>query len=516
MTTITAGTTASFQLGPFDTITISAGSARGSIALTSSTPKLVADQTLSVASGTFGPWGAPMSAVMSVTQGSADYVVTSRSATVDQNSAMQTLVSTPGKFLGGRRVARIFFGRMGTLDNSTQKTFHIAAEMAQHFDAISPVFVNTSATISPYFQAKLSVAGAWGDGNNSAGTWTTVTNDGNDTAWPLKVAGPGGQRTSYTVAKPIALRSVARSDGGTFPLIFCRAYCVDPNAALPAYGNGGTDVLTGWATRTTGRRWAARQQNGDAITTPSNFTSTTDVSQSPVVGFVYWSRGAVVGISTCADSAGNGQNNSPDVLLTGEGWAVPLANQLASFSGIPVEYSNFSVAGEESVNLSTGTGFYQRALDMLRDDMIRPDLLMVPSGSFNPIGGSLTAAIVDKQATILRSVLDEAAKANVRALVYTWMPVTTTANAYGATDALRVAHNAETLALFPSTGTGWNAQRAIGAADFSTAISGATVGGMVQIAAGLTIDNVHANDAGNALLTAAALPVAKTLLFGSV
>lgn len=70
-------------------------------------------------------------------------------------------VGATGKF-AGRRVARIFFGRMGSIDNTTLKTYHIAAEMAQHFDAISPVFANTSNTNSPYFLAKLSVAAEWG------------------------------------------------------------------------------------------------------------------------------------------------------------------------------------------------------------------------------------------------------------------------------------------------------------------------------------------------------------------
>lgn len=406
-------------------------------------------------------------------------------------------VGATGKF-AGRRVARIFFGRMGSIDNTTLKTYHIAAEMAQHFDAISPVFANTSNTNSPYFLAKLSVAAEWGDGNNSSGTWTTVTNDGNDSAWPLKAAGPGGQRTAYTILKPVALRSVARTDiTNGKPLVFCRAYSTDANASLPAYGNGSTDVLTAWATRTTGRRWAARQQNGDQYTTPSGFTSTTDVSQSPVVGFVYWARGQVVGFATCGDSLANGQGT-----VIGEGWAVPMLDALEESAGIATEYANLSWAGQEAVNVSSGVGFMQRALDVLRDEKMSPDVMMVPVGSFNPISAPLTQAHVNKQATMLRQLVSEAVGKGTKFMGYTWSPIRTAAGAYGSSDALRVAYNSECMAGIDSAEI----------IDFATALSGETTGGMVQLLDEYTDDNVHPNDYGNSVISAVALPVAARIL----
>lgn len=89
-TTVTPAATASFQLGPFDTLTLSSGGARGSIALTSAAPKLCADQTLTPQNGTFGPWGVPMSVVMTITQGACDYTVNVQSLTA---AAAQSLVS---------------------------------------------------------------------------------------------------------------------------------------------------------------------------------------------------------------------------------------------------------------------------------------------------------------------------------------------------------------------------------------------------------------------------------------
>lgn len=402
-----------------------------------------------------------------------------------------------GRF-AGRRVARIFFGRMGSIDNTTLKTFHIAAEMAQHFDAISPVFANTSNTNSPFLLAKISVASEWGDGNNSAGTWVTVTSDTGDTAWPLRIAGPSAQRTTYTVTRPIALRSIARTDiSGAKPLVFCRAYTTDSNAALPSYGNGTTDVLTAWATRTNGRRWAARQQNGDHYTNPATFTSTTDVSQSPVVGFVYWARGQVVGFATCGDSIGNGQGT-----VIGEGWAVPLLDALTQSTGVATEYSNFSWAGQEAVNTSSGTGFMQRALDILRDENVRPAVLMTPVGSFNPISAPLTQAHVDKQATMLRQLVSEAVAKGTKVMGYTWSPIRTAAAAYGTSDALRVSYNSECVA-------GINGAEVI---DFSATLSAEITGGMVQLNSIYTDDSVHPNDAGNAAISRVALPVATRII----
>lgn len=96
MTTVTAGNTASFEMGPFDTITLTSSKGFGTLALTSQAPKLVGDQTLSIQNGTFGPWGAPMSVVMTVRQGSVDYTVNVKSLTETDAAAAQALVSGAG------------------------------------------------------------------------------------------------------------------------------------------------------------------------------------------------------------------------------------------------------------------------------------------------------------------------------------------------------------------------------------------------------------------------------------
>ncbi len=398
------------------------------------------------------------------------------------------------------RAVRIFAHRFGTLDNSTQKTFHVACELQQEFDAVSVVLANTSTTASYYFLVKLSVAAALGDGNNSAGTWSSAIDETGDTAIPTPVAPTG--RVGYRILPPFPINSVARADGGTKPLLFCRVYGVDTGvSALPVYGNGTTDVYSGWVSRTDGRTWIARQQNGDAITTPVNFTSTTDVNQSPIVGFVYWSRGRVVTIATCGDSAADGRGT-----VIGEGWAVPLANEIASASGVPVEYANFSAPGEAYGDYTTtGIGFGLRAIDILRKPLLRPDCLMMPNGTYNSAGAApLVGSEITPQETVFRRVLETASSAQVPVMAYTWMPWTS--GGWNASDALRVAYNAETLASYPS------GSRTVRVVDFSTAVSGPTVSGQVTLLPAYDGDTVHLNDAGNAALVPVALSTTRQLL----
>jgi lysophospholipase L1-like esterase len=415
--------------------------------------------------------------------------------------AISGVVSGGGK---ARRVARMFYSRLGTLSNATLSTYHVAAEVQQHFDAVSLVIVNTSAVLSGYFVAKVSVSAALGDGNNSAGTWTSCTDFGGDTGLITPLA-PPGTRAAYLVTKPQSISSVARSDGGTKPLVFARAYCVDANASLPCYGDG-SESLTNWATRTDGRLWLARTQTGDQVTTPSGFTNTTNVSQSPIVGLVYWARGAVVGVSSFGDSTTNGQGT-----FKGEGWVVPALNAAATVTGIPIEYANYSYPGERGIWTVSGGGFLQRALDVLRNPYLRPDSMILQSASLNPITGLLTQAIFDEQAAAVRKVLSKCSAEQTRVLLSTTMPITTAGNAYGSSDAFRAAYNAATVANYSAGVT------RVSLLDTSGLIGGVADGsGQIQIPPGYTSDGIHLNDAGNAALLSAGTSAITTGLIQGV
>jgi hypothetical protein len=87
MATVTAGNSASFTLPPFSILAMSSASGNGTLSLVSSAPKLVADQQLSVQSGTFGPYGVPMVVNLAVRQGSVAYTLTDAAGMVYQDSS---------------------------------------------------------------------------------------------------------------------------------------------------------------------------------------------------------------------------------------------------------------------------------------------------------------------------------------------------------------------------------------------------------------------------------------------
>lgn len=125
-TTVAAGSSATFEVGPYDTITLTDSNAVGTLALTSQTPKIVSDQTLAVQNGTFGPWGAPMSVVMTVTQGSADYTVNSRSLTGSQARDLAA-----GYGFGGTTITRAALITLAEANSLTPGAFYLTTDGLQ-------------------------------------------------------------------------------------------------------------------------------------------------------------------------------------------------------------------------------------------------------------------------------------------------------------------------------------------------------------------------------------------------
>ena len=385
---------------------------------------------------------------------------------------------------------RMFGGRMGTLDNSTLKTFHVAMEVAQDYDAVRLILSNTSGTSSDYIaSAKIS---AWGDAsdlNNSAGTWVSVNTEGN-TAYATALASRNASnRVAYTVTDWTALSSVPRTDGGVNPLLGVRLYHVNSNASLPVYGNGSSDDYANWATRTDGLLWCARQQNGDQITTPSGFTSTTNTIQSPICGVQFLARGKVVTVMSFGDSITEGRGT-----YINEGFILPACQNITNKNGVAVSYANCGWSGLPS---NGSTGFYQRAIDVL-EGPIKPNILVIPNGSPNDYS-TVTDAIVATERYGLEQVLQACADNGVVPLVWCVFPANSSidtpagAENYGSTDSVRVAWNAEVLT--------WRA-RGIAVADTSTVLNGnVNANGQIPMLAGSTTDGIHPNDTGNALNT---------------
>lgn len=385
---------------------------------------------------------------------------------------------------------RLFGGRMGTLDNSTLKTFHVTMELAQDFDAVRLILSNTSGVASDYCaSAKASVWGDASDLNNSAGTWLGFTMDGNSSYLSAIAPRDSANRVGHTVTDWLSIQSVPRTDGGTRPLLGVRVYFVNQNGALPVYGNGGSDDYLNWATRTDGLLWCARQQNGDQITTPSGFTSTTNVIQSPICGVQFLARGKVVTVMSIGDSITEGRGT-----YINEGFILPACEQLSNKSGLAISYANFGWSGTPS---TSSTGFYQRALDIL-EGPLKPDILVFPNASPNDFT-TVTASQINNGKYLLMQVIQACYENNVIPVVWTVLPSNSSIDSpvgtknYGATDSLRVAYNLETLS--------WR-DRGLNVVDFSTVLNGpVNANGQIPMLAGTTTDAIHPNDVGNAILT---------------
>ncbi|OZF40735.1 hypothetical protein CH296_00315 [Rhodococcus sp. 14-2496-1d] len=371
---------------------------------------------------------------------------------------------------------RIFGGRMGLYNASVAKTFQVTCEVQQHFDAIQVIFANQKPGYSDnVVNMKASVLPSAADLNGSAGPWTTVTKSGLlRMALPIS---PATGRLSYALSDVIPLASIPRTDGGSKPLVVVRVYMTGGDITVLGNGTPGTpttDDFTNWASRTNGRRWVMRQMDGDGVSTPTAFTSTTNVSQSPIVGIRYWSRGRVVNLMVVGDSISDGRGT-----YLGEGFGGLVADRLTS-DALAVEYSNCGWSGQAT------SIFGERAIDIVHSD-VKPDILVFPNSSPNNESALTDAGFAASDAMYQR-VLAACARTGVTPVLWTMIPTDPSIHAWGAADSKRLAANARALAL---------RDRGVLVADTSTPLSGATSSGQVLPIAGKLPDGIHPGDGAN-------------------
>lgn len=386
---------------------------------------------------------------------------------------------------------RIFGGRMGTINNTTAKTYQISTTTAQHFDAIRVIFVNTAPNLGiNNITAKVCVSGSSANiSNNGGSTWTNVLKNGQSNFCVPN--SPGVARIQYTLSDWIPLSSINRSDGGKFPIVIIRAYIQGPSN-LPAYGQGSSpDLYTNWESIPNGRFWIARQQDGDHVTTLTGFNTTTNMDQSPIVGFQYLSRGKVVSIMGVGDSITDGIGT-----YRGEGFGMLITNELSDMNKVALEWSNCGWASQ------TPTQYTNRAIDIL-NSKIKPDILLFPVGSPNGVVAPITDTQMRDFAGKAQSVVAKCNEKNVQCILWTWLPTNTAVKNYGESDSARVELNNNFISLN---------SKGFYVADTAKALSGEIIGGQVQMLNGSTIDGIHPNDSGNIIMKETILPFVKKLI----
>lgn len=382
---------------------------------------------------------------------------------------------------------RVFGGRMSAIDNTVASTYQITTVAPQNFDSIRVIFANTALAFAVNsINSRACVIPNLSDINNSAGTWVDVTKSGQKGF--LAPNAPGTNRISYLVSDNIPLKSVPRTDG-TFPLVTVRVF-VSSTGILPGYGLSG-DSFTNWATNPNGHLWISRQQTGNHIDILTGFTSTTNTSQSPIVGIQFYCQGKAVSVMCVGDSIYEGRGTRIN-----EGFIMPAVVSLSDQSKTVLSYSNCAWSGQAS------TTYCKRAIDILNSP-IKPDVLVMPIGSPNDVStGSITSAHIQTMSANIMAVVAKCAEKGVKLILCTWMSTNTGVRSYGASDSLRVDYNNLFLGM---------RNKDFEIVDTALTLQGVLSGGQYQMLAGSTDDGIHPNDTGNALLTNLITPVIKRI-----
>ena len=151
----------------------------------------------------------------------------------------------------------------------------------------------------------------------------------------------------------------------------------------------------------------------------------------------------------------------------------------------------------EHANLGWGGAQTSVFMNSLNDAIaagIIPDVAILPSGSPNAVSVTITAAQVTTARRRLAEMQATCRTNLIAPVLVSWAPTNTAVKSYGATASLRSAY-AQDIEARAAKG-----QLVLAA---SSALSGATDGNsQVQMIVGLTSDNIHPNDAGNAVLSA--------------
>lgn len=412
----------------------------------------------------------------------------------------KTSTDAQAQRLGGTVAMRLFGGRVGKVQtisngNANGRTFEVLMTTAVPFDAVRIVLAvsNTSSAnaipVSVY--AAATAVADTSDATIGAATWVQAgfggTNDyGGGSPATLTPAATNARR-SFLVSDIMPVSSVARTDGGTYPLLVMRAHLFQATGAdgnIVISGNG-TQSFANWATRPDGRIWRMTDKGGGfAASAQSGMTSANSAvgNGSPIAGVIYYARGKVVNVAGFGDSITEGQGS-----YVGEGFGFPATQALtATGGGVAYEWSDLGWAGQSTSQI------WQNLIDTLAVPAFRFDVAVLPDGSPNDVSTTIdatTIASMRRRAVHMTAMLQ--AK-GIQPVLWTWLPSNPAVKTYGASDSLRVAFNNDYR--------GWAARGGV-IADFAATLSGTTdANGQVGMRAGTTSDDIHPNDAGNALL----------------
>jgi len=308
-------------------------------------------------------------------------------------------------------------------------TFHIETVLESDFDAVRiGVFNNINSTTSCGVSvAPASISGA--DNTNATidptlngGAWSACTFAGAASVALPACTDVANPNVTWTDWAPCS--SLARTDGGVLPVLHVRMLM--NSAAVPTTIND--SGFTAWESEaaSSSRFYRARQQAGNAWSTPSLFTSTTSTGIFPVIAIQYISRKVGRTILVCGDSITRGTGAT----LKNNGWAQRLMGLLSTPSA-PVSVVNLGWGSQTSNQ-------YSARLQYALSNGISPTLVCYagwcPNGAV-----PLTQTDYGRVALALGIASAACIQAQIPMVVWGVLPTDSTSKNWGASDSYRTA-----------------------------------------------------------------------------
>lgn len=387
-----------------------------------------------------------------------------------------------------RTLTKNLAGRVRTYALPGDLTQHLLIELEAPFTSVEIGIQNVHTATVAGVRVRVAVTNQMPAalGNSAlitpSGAWTAATFAGAaSVTLPARIA---ADRQSMTYTDPINIQSVARTDGGTRPLLMIQIEypAAAAQASTPQNGIGGAPSWFA-GTGTAGRRLFSATQAVLGVTNGTAFTNsaTAETTNCVIPAIRYRTRGPGRQILTSGDST-----------LEGTSVGTTLANPavMAAFAlstpTAPIEvYSCAKHAQPPAV--------YQISIDDVIAQ-VRPTHLVYQPYSVNDVSaGGMTASQLSRAYHHTGLALSRAEEYELQVLLLEGLPVNAAFRDVDAQDSVRIALNQDL-----QTFVGSNVTVATG---YAAAISGPPDGdGQTTILAGASDDNVHPNVTGRNLL----------------
>lgn len=416
-----------------------------------------------------------------------------------------------------RTMSRALTGRAAALaltdalfpanSNTNGLTLHYRVAAACDFDAVRILIPNMHTSAVSGVTASIGLTdtlGAWATtapttnssgantaaapGSNqaisAAGANSIVCTFNNSTSATLPVAADAASLlSSYTASDWMPASAVARTDGGTFPLIDVRLFYPAGATATMAYTGGTHSAWAIWGRDdliTGGRPWRVWAQAVEAVATPANFTAVGTVPYMVPIIVQYRARKTgAISVIVMGDSI---HEASTGGTYTGNSFTWQAIQEMAT-SDKPIELCNATIPGASTLVLTRYLNQYINQLD--------PSVVVAQAASVNNFGTTLGQRCVQNGLGALGVAQANSYEVDCSLVSTTMFPVTNAAKAWGATDSFRRTLNAAIIANSESG-------NAYTACNIGSVIDGLTVSGQVEpITSLVAVDGIHFNDAGH-------------------